>query len=92
MQRFDRFSYRGRVFTLKYPLYLSPEIIHGLWVFKYDSLRLYAYAKTHSLAIKALHENFAALWDCIASKSNRELAPDAKTLKAKLRRVVSTVR
>jgi hypothetical protein len=85
------FAWGNRRFQLRHPVLCIPSFVHDVWVYECPPLRLHAFSKDRSEAVRQFHEEFAFLWDGLAGEPDGVLTPNAALLRDSLRAQVANV-
>ncbi len=86
--------HQRRVFVLKKPINLKvSRVDRGRRILaSYSPLNIDGYGEDLEAALGLFVDNFAAIWDVIASEAEQRLTPDAQRLKRKMRELVAEVK
>jgi hypothetical protein len=88
----DHVSWNGRRFDFSSALTVLLELDDGMWCYDCPSLGMLGCAPSPEDAIARFENEFAFLWDEIASERDDALLPQAQDLERRLHRLVSSVR
>ena len=77
---------------MSHPISVTVEINQDMWVLECESLRILAGGESREKALASFSEDFADLYDHIATAPDEDLATDARQLKARMQKLVAAVR
>jgi len=86
-----RVIHGNRRFNLKERISVEVDFREGLWVHEYEPLGMHGFGTSRAESLMAFRTDFAACWDEIACEADKNLTPDARDLKEKLRKIVDKV-
>jgi hypothetical protein len=80
----------GRVFRLGHPVDVHVSIEDGLWINQSNDLSILAAGESRAEALRSFCEDFAVLWEQIATAPDDSLTPDAIKVKYAFHRSVES--
>lgn len=80
----------GQVFRLREPVDVHVWIEDGLWINQSNDLSILAAGLSKGVALRSFCEDFAVLWERIASAPDNHLTPDAIKVKQAFHRTVES--
>ncbi|MGA2722172.1 MAG: hypothetical protein ABSG79_07125 [Bryobacteraceae bacterium] len=80
----------GQVFRLSRPIDVHVSIEDGLWINQSHDLSILAAGESKAEALRSFCEDFAVLWEQIATAPDDSLTPDAIKVKAAFHRSVES--